>query len=420
MKRNGRIEGVAAIILSMMFTVVAAPAQSQTQRDKLNLSGEWKHIESGSVCQFEHEQNSIVGKFTTVAETLATGYGFAAGDVCFKGTLSELRAEGQTEVHFPVSVKDTCPANWRSMTPAELTVSADGKRMEGKWLGKELAEPACTETQIGWIAQTYERVKEIKGVCGPDVTKQLTSVMQTLAKEFDAATPAKRRDACNRLVRGNAGYGNWDIVQLALDGQVVIKKQYPDMCAVPGKEKPDQTKGLNSCDRSVEVDGGCHYAGAVNYVSYGLMFRMCTYADWKFMAVQLQGLVGSIDYYKGPVETPVAILLNFLRRVNVRGHNVMEEVFGYNLPPPKGKSDNFPQAVEWAVAGYKGWPGREAYTYLYGPGACQTCDMSPFVKELNLHVPAPPEQQPHCVSCGKPWKERLTVKWVGLGIFDVD
>jgi hypothetical protein len=83
----------------------------------------------------------------------------------------------------------------------------------------------------------------------------------------------------------------------------------------------------------VQVGSDCHYAGSANYVIFGVMCKLCS--D-HFTAI---GSSDARDY----TEAEMLHLIDLYKGTGFTG-----------LSTP---SANFVPSQNWAVAGYRGWPG---------------------------------------------------------------
>ena len=110
--------------------------------------------------------------------------------------------------------------------------------------------------------------------CGPDISSALEQALGRVRSAFSSWSGPKRYFACTNLVTLPGAAVSWDIRELGPGGRGAFSKQYPD---------------CGSCGQSVQVGNGCHYAGSVNYVVYGVMMRLChdylskensSIADW--------------------------------------------------------------------------------------------------------------------------------------------
>jgi hypothetical protein len=173
-----------------------------------------------------------------------------------------------------------------------------------------------------------------KFVCGPDVTRHVADAVAFAKTIFAGWTHSQKVDACEALIsyqgflRSKQGGGqrtdivagcSWDIWDLHNNDW--INKDFQPTCASTGA-KPH-------CGESVQVDDDCHHAGAVNYVIFGVMFRLC--AD---------NVAG--DFYFDFSRSNMRALVDIRKGSGKSG-----------LATP---AENFRGSLAWATAGYEGWP----------------------------------------------------------------
>jgi hypothetical protein len=101
----------------------------------------------------------------------------------------------------------------------------------------------------------------VEKTCGPDITDELQATLARVKRAFGGWSGPKRYTACLGLVTLPAARFSWDIFELGPQGREKFAKKYQPECS--------------TCGLTVQVGRDCHYAGSVNYVSYGLMMRLC-------------------------------------------------------------------------------------------------------------------------------------------------
>ncbi|HEX7957567.1 MAG TPA: hypothetical protein VF508_11525, partial [Pyrinomonadaceae bacterium] len=158
-------------------------------------------------------------------------------------------------------------------------------------------------------------------VCGPNVTVPVAVAKHMVVNAFRGWGTFKRGVACESLLHPVVGLVAWDINEL--HDQDWIGDYRPD-CATRG--------ATPSCLSSVQIVKGCHYAGSVNYVIFGVMFRLChdhfmVTSDARFFLYSKEGMLKLIDLYKGG-----------------------------GSPLQSEPSANFEASKAWAAAGFDGWP----------------------------------------------------------------
>ena len=142
------------------------------------------------------------------------------------------------------------------------------------------------------------------GTCGPDITQALKNTVQKIRNRFHSWSRPVREMACANLYSPQKAGGAWEIMELlsGKGGQLEnFLKDFPE-CAT------------SLCQNTVEVNGECYSAGAVNYIAFGVMSKLCHIPE--------QAMETAIYAWK----------------ITRYGHLPDEEVIG------------------WAFAGYAGWP----------------------------------------------------------------
>jgi hypothetical protein len=150
-------------------------------------------------------------------------------------------------------------------------------------------------------------------VCGPDVTDALKRTVAKLTKNFNALADGQKTAACAAAVAPTSMF-SWDILGIH-DRHEWIEATRPT-CDVGG---PNPT---------IEVGGQCFYTGSVNYLLWGVMFRLCA-------GTRPQGDPGMYNE-----------------------DTMIEFVSSYKggLPGVVKESGNWGPSQWWARAGYEGWP----------------------------------------------------------------
>jgi len=186
------------------------------------------------------------------------------------------------------------------------------------------------DTGSSEVGSEATQPEEECGLCGPDVTAQVKKVIAKVQRTWRRWSHKQRREHCKaifsdepypqrpvkkrgKMVAGPTWLMAWDIDKLWRGGNDWINRPpYGPPCAQP------QT-GRKKCKDTVEVDNKCYYSGSVNYVLWGWIHRLCRHRQ--------QLVEVPIKLYKG-------------------GHI-----------PGRPKAKNFEVSLDWALAGYYGWPG---------------------------------------------------------------
>jgi hypothetical protein len=204
------------------------------------------------------------------------------------------------------------------------------------------------------------------GVCGPDISVQLTAVWTKIQSDFRSWTPEQRDAACTRIliplqkpvwtpdtniksyVKSMADINGWDVLPL-YQGDSEWLRSYPiydadsgGPCATPSSSKPladvfdDAHEDPRTCSDTVQVGGQCWLNGTVNYGTYGIMVRLCADAfPFKF-ALALTMAETLIKTYKsvGPHPEDATLPLAWLRATYTGGPGAKPAVTG-NRPQCK-------------------------------------------------------------------------------------
>jgi hypothetical protein len=139
------------------------------------------------------------------------------------------------------------------------------------------------------------------GICGPDVTAQLVTILNQIQADFRRWKKDDRERACRRILiplkmpvwtpgtnpkdfaRSAADINGWDILPLYQGNSDWLRD--PGLlalgCATPSSSDPsadifdDAHEDPSTCSDSVQVAGECWLNGTVNYAAFGIMVRLC-------------------------------------------------------------------------------------------------------------------------------------------------
>jgi hypothetical protein len=165
--------------------------------------------------------------------------------------------------------------------------------------------------------------KRPKAVCGPDVTKQIADAVAFTQSTFAGWSKSDRERSCNTLDDVSSGEVAWDIANL--HHQDWIKDDYGPACATL-YQRP-------KCHASIQVGDQCFYAGSPNYVIFGTMCKLC------------------FNHYVGQSD------LNGAYRFSQSSMKALIGIYKGTGPLLLAKpKPNYTQSLEWAIAGYNGWP----------------------------------------------------------------
>jgi uncharacterized membrane protein YphA (DoxX/SURF4 family) len=225
----------------------------------------------------------------------------------------------------------------------------------------------CRPADEYWNPGSAKRGGCLPGpTCGPDVTNQVERAVAATKRAFAGWTASQRRQACHALVSFPSGLSAWDIWELGPGGRKFIEDyaRPPYRCATPGTSPSCKHSVLV---RSVSSDPGslgCYFAGSVNYVIFGVMWRLCR--DVPGFGLGHDDMIHWIALYK-------ALTSGFAK-----------------VPKNTGP------AAEWASAGFFGWP------------------------EVGLVSPPKPDRA-NCGYCGLPYSgPKFKVRWRPHGLIFSD
>jgi hypothetical protein len=192
-----------------------------------------------------------------------------------------------------------------------------GDEIAGSKTIPKVCRPAASSSGVRFDLFVTYSVKPAKKVtCGPDITTALIETVGKTRSAFASWTPDQRKTACNWIASPAAAV-NWDIIGLHVMNDWIAGS----------RPECDSEGGSPSCSPTVEVKGQCFYAGSVNYVIWGVMFRLC--------ADTIPGGIWNEDVMK-----------DF-----IWGHKGIRPTLSDEFP-----DGNWGASQLWATAGYQGWP----------------------------------------------------------------
>ncbi len=182
------------------------------------------------------------------------------------------------------------------------------------------------------------------GVCGPDVTAQVTAALSGVRSTFGSWSANEKNAACEAADNASAGaVTSWDILPLFHGSNGWILRFRP-ACATAGAQP--------LCGSSVQVGGDCYFSGTANYVLFGVMCSLCfdhftATAPKEAARFTEPNMLALITKYKGP---------------------------GSIL----GQGANWAMCEEWSKAGYHGWPSGGKGPSPGDKANCSTTCPTPF------------------------------------------
>lgn len=203
-----------------------------------------------------------------------------------------------------------------SHTPAGLEVADQpsdqertaGNRAVGAMLARARRELPGGPTPTGGSGSSGATSAQ---TCGPDVTQQVKDVVAATRATFNGWSQEDQELACGALESMDCAGVAWDIVELHNRGWL---GGFTGCAQNPGP-----------CQDTVRVDGSCSYGGSVNYVIFGVMCDLC-------------------DIWQSTMEDMIWAYKGDTRH--------------WYVPPSRrhAASANYGPSLEWARAGFHGWP----------------------------------------------------------------
>lgn len=184
---------------------------------------------------------------------------------------------------------------------------------DDKYIDKITAKPPPKERKKN------EDEPKKKGVCGPDVTKQLSNGVTNMRKDFRAKSADQREEMCDQIHSLVHGPVTWDFPRLHVRNWM---SGIRDTCATVVSNKDEAC-----CANSVQVGKDCYYAGSANYVLFGAICREC------------------FDFYLNRPSVDLDGVYAF------RSKGMLSLIESY-----KSDAWNFKKSQQWASVGYEGWP----------------------------------------------------------------
>ncbi|HYJ84866.1 MAG TPA: DUF4157 domain-containing protein, partial [Pyrinomonadaceae bacterium] len=221
----------------------------------------------------------------------------------------------------------------RESLPLYECITGNQNRVDRTVNRSVLIEQAGRKVDIDPAEEEVREANLPKFVCGPNVTRQVAEAVRLAKSIFRGWNRSQKEDACDALVSYEGASGkvtsrkatvvaecSWDIYELHRNKW--ISDKFQPTCATTGRE-------TKKCGESIQMDDDCHHAGAVNYVIFGTMFRLCSDEDLDmFFDFTKSNMKTLIDMYKG------------------------SRMSGFGTPV-----ENFEGSLAWAKVGYEGWPG---------------------------------------------------------------
>jgi hypothetical protein len=186
-------------------------------------------------------------------------------------------------------------------------------------------------------------------ICGPDMTAHVVKAIERTKEEF---AKWKAYEEKSDKTRASGACEALDSIYPQMDGQPLASKSW-DILQFFDKTWLEDYYAVGcadqNCYESVQINDGCHYAGSVNYVIFGVMCKLCGMADTKMYDL--------IWAYKGERTKYRSMLLGAVsgvRPFDRSGYfdSLHERIKNFSMAEAK----NYNESQAWAWAGYRGWP----------------------------------------------------------------
>jgi len=256
--------------------------------------------------------------------------------------------------------------------PLELAPQGDAAEKEAEAAADAIARGQTFSPVLrrsSQVAREGEGTKPKEGcVCGPNVTAQTKAAVNKIMTTFDGWTPDVKYLHCSALNSVLTAGEAWDINEL--HNQQWIKRYRPQ-CATPcpgdhpcGKFYPDEVKKVKEAQATVQIDSSCHYAGSVNYVSYGVMCRLC-FEHFTALAQKPD----NSWFFKQEMESAAS---------DFTENAMLQMLHYYKGPVPllRAASGNYNASRAWASSGWNGWPAHCTSPAGDRPGCAPTCPLA--------------------------------------------
>lgn len=146
-----------AIVLPAIFFIAILTAGTNQQPKPTDFAGYWLR-DDGGVIKASVDGDKVTAVHVKVVPENRDVYGFEPGDAHFEGIVRNGTMAGYVMAHLPVAKwKKLCPGRWASWTDNELTLSDDGKVLQGRWKYQEISEKDCSVIKEQWLPAKYAR-----------------------------------------------------------------------------------------------------------------------------------------------------------------------------------------------------------------------------------------------------------------------
>lgn len=156
MREPMNLHSFVHVVFTIMIIVEVASVSS-AQSKPADFAGYWLR-DDGGVIKISVAGDKVTAVHVKVVPENRDIYGFEPGDTHFEGIANAGTMTGKVMSHLPVAKwKKLCPGRWASWTDNELTLSEDGKVLQGRWKYQEVSDKDCSIIKEQWLPAKYLR-----------------------------------------------------------------------------------------------------------------------------------------------------------------------------------------------------------------------------------------------------------------------
>jgi outer membrane protein OmpA-like peptidoglycan-associated protein len=167
---------VDAILLLSVF-LTCCVSQTRAQEQAPDLSGLWimeAELGAPNIPNVKMVQDGTKVKSVFVDVDPGNKWGWVIGDPDLDVTIDGRSIRGKINTHYPViPFKTNCPDIWAYWTDVELTISADGNKLEGRWKKRTSDDKTCKLQSEEWLPLSYIRP-------APEITEEADRIRVSL------------------------------------------------------------------------------------------------------------------------------------------------------------------------------------------------------------------------------------------------
>jgi hypothetical protein len=172
---------VGITVTCFLMMMLAVPFLRAAQSTPSDFAGYWLR-DDGGVIKISVDGDKVTAIHVKVVPENRDIYGFEPGDVHFEGVVHGSTMTGKVMGHLAVAKwKRLCPARWASWADNELTLSNDGKVLQGRWKYQEVSDKDCSVIKEQWLPARYAR--------SPIAVSTAQGRLQILGRQAELSAP---------------------------------------------------------------------------------------------------------------------------------------------------------------------------------------------------------------------------------------